>query len=674
MRIGFFIALFFLFFTPASLRAQVTADAQQSRILILLDGSSSMLDKWSEDKDRFRAAGEIILRLMDSIYKVNRDVEFSLRVYGHQHTVPENDCQDTKNEVEFSKNNYTQMQFRLGSLQPLGVTPIAYSLQQAAENDLVDEKHYAYSIILITDGGESCGGDICDVVKTLIKKKVYFKPYIVSLVDYAPLRVEYACLGSYMQVTNENDIPKTVATLVDSFHPMLTLTKTDYNQIAATLANPPSVLQVKIPTVVVPPVKEPVKKEEPKPVVTQPKQEPSKPVVIPPKQEPSKPIVEQPVTKPKADTVKHLIKTGEIQPDLPKAKDDIKRIAHNRKINTLPVAYLIETVAPLQIPNFPDPKVAPGSAVAPGSSPVTSATATTPSVKEPGTKPGTTKPGKPEKPVKPGKPQPEPKKPTKELTYTSQNIDASETTLEIYFTDSKKEKFYYTTPMLSLVDANTGKVVKKFHRTIDAAGNPDPQKDIPPGTYNLLIEGKNGEMLHADNFKIDPKMRNAIYVRVSTGTLHFQYETNPDKPVEEFTAVVFQRLEAGGKQIRQKCSMNLDYEPGNYYGEINTLPVTKFNTDVEFGSQSVIYVPEPGYVQFTNTNNVGKISLYMPLGDKYVRFYGFDINGVPASQKLKMKPGTYQVHFLKDPNMKFSGEAVLSFTVKSNLTTDLELK
>ena len=166
--------------------------------------------------------------------------------------MPEHDCHDTRNEVPFSKDNRTQMALRLADMHPLGVTPIAYSLQQAAENDLTDEAHYAYSIILITDGGESCNGDICEVVKTLIAKKVYFKPYIISLVDYAPLKTEYSCLGDYLQVTNEKEIPKAVGTIVEAYRPMLTLSKEEYKQIQTILANPPSVLKVNIPAVTVP--------------------------------------------------------------------------------------------------------------------------------------------------------------------------------------------------------------------------------------------------------------------------------------------------------------------------------------------------------------------------------------------------------------------------------------
>jgi hypothetical protein len=203
--------------------SQKKIEYKQPRILILLDGSSSMINDWTKDENRFKAAGDIVLHLMDSIYNVNNQVEFSLRVYGHQHTVQENNCYDTRREVSFSKNNYTQMSLRLASLQPLGVSPIAYSLKEAAENDFVEENDYAYSLVLVTDGGESCGGDICDVVKTLLEKKIEFKPYIVSLVDYAPLKEQYNCLGNYLTVSKPSEIASALHTITEAYRKVLAL-------------------------------------------------------------------------------------------------------------------------------------------------------------------------------------------------------------------------------------------------------------------------------------------------------------------------------------------------------------------------------------------------------------------------------------------------------------------
>lgn len=232
--------------------AQKAGDLTQSRILILLDRSSSMIQPWANGKQKYKAADELITALMDSMYAVNDQVEFGLRVFGHEHTVEENNCQDTRNEVAFTRDNRAQMALRLASISPLGVTAIAYSLKQAANYDIVDIAHNAYSIILITDGGESCGGDICDVMRTLIDNKVYFKPYIISLEDYPELKKTYDCMGNYLQVTKNGDIPIAVGAIVNAFRPVLKITNADYKQLQSVAANTPKIMNINVPAIVVP--------------------------------------------------------------------------------------------------------------------------------------------------------------------------------------------------------------------------------------------------------------------------------------------------------------------------------------------------------------------------------------------------------------------------------------
>src|ERR1700760_4926466 len=101
MRLIGFLVLLLCIFCDYSTFAQRQGELTQSRILILLDESSSMIQTWPSGKPKYKAADELIVKLMDSIYAVNNQIEFSLRVFGHQHTVEENNCYDTKNEVAF---------------------------------------------------------------------------------------------------------------------------------------------------------------------------------------------------------------------------------------------------------------------------------------------------------------------------------------------------------------------------------------------------------------------------------------------------------------------------------------------------------------------------------------------------------------------------------------------
>ena len=271
MRTRFFLlCLISTLWLASPAGAQVKSDLVQSRVLILLDESSSMIQEWSGKKEKYKAARDIILKIMDSVYAYNPDVEFSLRVFGHQYTVKENNCYDTKNEVAFNKNNRTQMDLRLSDIRPLGVTPIAYALTQAAEHDLTDELHYAYSIILITDGGESCGGDLCQVMRSLIANKVFFKPYIVGLEDAPELKMAYDCMGNFLSVTRQEDVPGAVSKIVETFRPIIKVTKSEFKDIQALGASAPSVLKINTPLPKAEPPAPPVVKKEEPPVKKEP--------------------------------------------------------------------------------------------------------------------------------------------------------------------------------------------------------------------------------------------------------------------------------------------------------------------------------------------------------------------------------------------------------------------
>jgi len=625
MRISYFIISLLLVFSSFKAFAQREDERKQPRILILLDESSSMLDEWQPNMPRYKAAGKIILDLMDSIYRVNDKVEFGLRVFGHQHTAQENNCYDTKREVMFSGNNYTQMQLRLADIKPLGVTPIAYALKEAAENDLLNDDRYAYSIVLITDGGESCGGDICDVVKTLLAKKIYFKPYIVSLVDYAPLRTEYACLGQYLQVTKQPDIPKIVDSIVAAFRPALILTTAQYRQYQETKIMPPEALQLHN----APEVK--VQTQQPEEVKT---------VEVPVIRtvEPTNTIIPSNINtitlqKPTGNTQTQVNVPTIANTSTPVIiqKEEVSRIQQvNKTTFMFPVVYSVRAGNKIKLPSIVMPKPEIETIHPKGA---TIRTEITP----------------------------------KEAKYTVSVEESKETSLQIFFTDGHG-KYYNTTPMIELDDPNTGKEVKKFFRTIDASNTPDPVK-IAPGTYNLSVVGGKTQV---HNIKIAANENKKISIVVHNASLSFYYIGNPKRPVSEFEALVTLR-ERGGKQIVQKCSQSLEYEPGNYAISINTMPPMQKNGDLDMDVEITVGIPEPGWVQFTNTNKIGKVSLYTVLGDKYLRFYSMDVNGYPESQKLRLSPGPYKVHFLKYPGNISLEEEVLDFRVESTETTQVEL-
>lgn len=628
---GFFLILLMAFSLAASGQAD---QPKQPRILILLDASSSMLQPWEKNQERYKTAARIITSLIDSVYKVNDQVEFALRVYGHQHPAQENNCYDTRREVMFSKDNLTQISLRLADIQSVGVSPIAFSLKEAAENDLVEEKYFNYSLVLITDGGESCGGNICEVVKSLLDKKINFRPYIIGLVDYAPLREQYACLGNYLLTTKEPDIAKTVGTIVEAYRPMLKMTART-NKIETPVTREPAIRTIEVPKTDIKrditPEPEPVKKESPRPR--------TEPVVQQeiPKQAPVQRPVERPAELPKPRPKEDIsfLSTRPAQLNVPAIRI--------KALNTLP--------APVLATKYPDP-------YPPEEKPVVAA-AKPPVVELPKPRPVVKPPSRPA-PVETTKP--------KEAKYNIEREEQKETTLEVFFTDGKG-KFYQTTPQVVLLDPKTKAPVHKFFRTVNTAGNPQPQK-IPTGVYDLTVTGKSNLIIHNVDVKADNK--NKIIVQVGKASLRFEYEDDPNVPVTEYAAKVKKNFEPG-PIITQLCSQELEYEPGNYHIEISTQPRDHRSVDLDFGALVVIKIERPGYVNITNTNNMGTVTLFYQLGDQYVQFYKMDVTGDLDKQRLKLQRGNYRASYNRTPNVPYAQETVKQFKVTTGQTTELLL-
>ena len=651
MRIKRFVFILLCVFVTGTSTAQLAGEYMQSRILILLDESSSMTLPWGGGKEKYKAATDLIMRLIDSVYAVNPQVQFGLRVFGHQHTVPENDCYDTRNEVAFSTDNRSQMYLRLLDIRPLGVTPIAYSLKEAANKDILDEEHHAYSIILITDGGESCGGDLCEVMKTLIKSKVFFKPYVVSLENDPSLKAVYSCMGDFLQVTKDAEMPGAVMTIVNAFRPLIKISKVDYNEIAA---RAPSVMKVNTP--------------------------PAKKPWAPPPSDKLSTITESGLTviripRPQVELkpVDPGIKLPQVKidtlPARPKSVANDVPLAQLRSFNTKATVVRLESVevttklpaVKIDTPVAPrDEKIAKLKPVAPKQFNVIF-------VIEDRTYPYKQVPPLPAvKAEKAPPPEIAKKPPVQEVKV--ETVEDNQTSVEVYFTNGAG-KFYPTTPQVMLIDPSTKQVVKKFYRTVDPVGNPDPQTGIPPGTYQLTFNDNPGFVMN--NIKVELNKKNKFFVTVPPISLYFYYIDAPNRPVNEFTAIVTERNKAQGRVQQQKGTEKIKYESGNYHVEINTFPLLIKNIDLDI-MDSGIGIPQPGFAKFVSDGKVRSVRLYQRLGDKFLQFYTLDLND-PRSQHLQIQPGEYQVHYPKGPGQPATSEYVKLFRIKATEVTQIDL-
>ena len=108
------LCLLSLLFVTFTISAQPTI--KKTRILFLLDASSSMTYPWNAGYTRFEVASNILLKIMDSVYVVNNEIEFGVRAYGTMYPAQLQNCIDTRLEVPFNLQNTNQIKTRLSNL------------------------------------------------------------------------------------------------------------------------------------------------------------------------------------------------------------------------------------------------------------------------------------------------------------------------------------------------------------------------------------------------------------------------------------------------------------------------------------------------------------------------------------------------------------------------------
>lgn len=161
----------------------VSAQAE-SNILFVLDASGSMWGKVG-GATKMSVAKSALPQLMS---QVPVGTKLGLLVYGHRNKTS---CEDVELVLPMGSANTDSVGSALKALTPIGKTPIAHSLEQASAAFPAGSEKDSNSIVLISDGIETCDGDPCGVAGKLaaanIKVKVHVVGFDISDKDRAAL-------------------------------------------------------------------------------------------------------------------------------------------------------------------------------------------------------------------------------------------------------------------------------------------------------------------------------------------------------------------------------------------------------------------------------------------------------------------------------------------------------
>lgn len=145
-------------------------------VLIVFDSSRSMEEK-VHGETKIHIAKRV---LEDVLLKATSNINLGLRVYGSEK--PKNDihsdCSDSKLLIVPGVNNRRAIVSEIYKILPQGFTPITYSLSQAVQD--LTPYNGDKSIILISDGLETCGGDPCQLAKELVNASINLKIDVVG--------------------------------------------------------------------------------------------------------------------------------------------------------------------------------------------------------------------------------------------------------------------------------------------------------------------------------------------------------------------------------------------------------------------------------------------------------------------------------------------------------------
>jgi Ca-activated chloride channel family protein len=180
------------------------------RVIIVLDASGSM---WAQidGKPKLEIARE---SLRTALQSVPADKEIGLMAYGHRE---KGSCSDIELIVPPQAGSASAITQAADSMKFLGKTPLTTAVRQAAEALKYTEDKA--TVVLITDGIETCGGDPCALGKELEENGIDFTADVVGFGLTADEGRQVACLaentgGKYIQASDEAALKEALAETV----------------------------------------------------------------------------------------------------------------------------------------------------------------------------------------------------------------------------------------------------------------------------------------------------------------------------------------------------------------------------------------------------------------------------------------------------------------------------
>jgi Mg-chelatase subunit ChlD len=146
---------------------------EQPNLVIVMDGSGSM---WGQvgGRTKIELARESLSQVLS---EATSDMQIGMVAYGHR---VRGQCSDIEQLVPIGPANSTVPAIleAAGRISPRGMTPLTDAVMDAAQRLRFSEQ--AATVVLLTDGVETCEGDPCALGRMLEQQGIDFTAHVVG--------------------------------------------------------------------------------------------------------------------------------------------------------------------------------------------------------------------------------------------------------------------------------------------------------------------------------------------------------------------------------------------------------------------------------------------------------------------------------------------------------------
>ena len=171
----------------------------QTYVQLILDASGSMWNKLEDGTYRISAAKDVLGNFIKGL--PTGDLNVGLRVYGAtMNAMDEGSCDDIALVVGMDGVDKPGLQTAVDNTTAKGATPIVKALEQAAADFPAEATKKL--IVLVTDGEESCGGDLNAVAESLKAQGIEIDLKIIGFALSANAQESFAGIGEFVNAAD----------------------------------------------------------------------------------------------------------------------------------------------------------------------------------------------------------------------------------------------------------------------------------------------------------------------------------------------------------------------------------------------------------------------------------------------------------------------------------------